>query len=87
MLGVTFGPSPDRFLHGKRLHLLDELLLLSGQRRPHHAVAGATVEEWPQDLDVLRTLRSLKNRINMFRTLDDPPDEIRPWLNLWSLLP
>ncbi len=45
------------------------------------------VAEWPQDLYLLRTLRALKNRINVFRTLDDPTDEIRPWLNLWSLLP
>lgn len=43
------------------------------------------IEEWPQD--VVRTLRALKNRLNVFRTLDDPPDEIRLWLNLWSLLP
>jgi hypothetical protein len=45
------------------------------------------VEEWPQHLDVVRTLRGLKNRINVFRTLDDPPEELKPWLNLWSLLP
>jgi hypothetical protein len=45
------------------------------------------VEEWPQHLDVLRTLRALKNRINVFRGLDDPPAELEPWLKLWALLP
>jgi hypothetical protein len=45
------------------------------------------VEQWPRHLEAQRTLRALKNRINVFRTLEDPPDEIRPWLNLWSLLP
>lgn len=45
------------------------------------------VERWSEHLDVLRTLRALKNRINVLRTLDDPPEEIRAWLNLWSQLP
>jgi hypothetical protein len=45
------------------------------------------VERWSEQLDLLRTLRALKNRINVFRTLEDLPDEIRPWLDLWSLLP
>lgn len=46
-----------------------------------------SVEDWQQHLEVLRTLRALKNRINVFRELHDPPDEIRPWLDLWHLLP
>jgi hypothetical protein len=45
------------------------------------------VEEWSQHIDLLRTLRALKNQINVFRTLAEVPDEIRPWLHLWPLLP
>jgi hypothetical protein len=43
--------------------------------------------QWSERLELVRTLRALKNRLNVFRNLDDVPDEIRPWLKLWPLLP
>jgi hypothetical protein len=45
------------------------------------------IDLWSEQLDLVRQLRAMKNRINVFRTLDDPPDVMRPWLELWSLLP
>lgn len=56
-------------------------------RREATRLRAVPVEEWTLHLDVLRTLRALKNRINVFRSLGEPPDEIRPWLDAWALLP
>lgn len=44
-------------------------------------------EQWSKHVDRLRPLRALKNRISVFRALDDPPSDVVPWLDLWSLLP
>jgi hypothetical protein len=44
-------------------------------------------ERLSEHIDRMRTLRALKNRIGVFRTLDEPPDEVRPWVSLWPLLP
>jgi hypothetical protein len=44
-------------------------------------------DRWSEHTDRVRALRALKNRIGVFRTLDEPPDELRPWLRLWPLLP
>ena len=60
---------------------------LADAEREATQLRALAVEQWSEQLDLLRTLRGLKNRINVFRPFDDPPDEIRPWLNLWSLLP
>jgi hypothetical protein len=45
------------------------------------------IDHWTEQIDLVRKLRATKNRINVLRALDDPPDEIRPWLALWPLLP
>jgi len=45
------------------------------------------IEQWSEHLDLVRTLRALKNRIAVFEAFDHPPDELRPWLALAALLP
>lgn len=46
-------------------------------------------EQWQARFDLVRELRKLKNRINVFRWLDPAtlPPELRPWLSVWELLP
>jgi hypothetical protein len=47
------------------------------------------VDRWSEQIERVRSLRRIKNRLNVFRWLQSPapPAEIRRWLTLWDLLP
>jgi hypothetical protein len=45
------------------------------------------IDRWGDHLELVRTLRALKNRIDVFRPFEDVPDDIRPWVELWPVLP
>jgi hypothetical protein len=45
------------------------------------------IDRWREQIDLVRELRALKSRLNVFRGFEPPPSEIEPWLAIWSLLP
>jgi hypothetical protein len=48
-----------------------------------------SVDRWSEEIDLVRSLRRIKNQMGVFRWMVHPkaPTEIQRWLTLWELLP